>query len=152
MITIDLQSRVLTPDRGVFFVRPGAGYRLHPDFESLSTIFSDLPGLDLDIERELAEQPDIFARIRRASKIRLWYQHKSGDFPSRDIDAYRSAARDQSVATLYTILRGFFERANKGDLVLVPPRRFNRNALIGEIQTDAPGYQTVSVPRLYEDE
>jgi predicted Mrr-cat superfamily restriction endonuclease len=47
------------------------------------------------------------------------------------------------------VLAGFFDRANKGDLVVVPPPDLVGNVLIGELRDDPQNFENVAIPELF---
>lgn len=47
------------------------------------------------------------------------------------------------------VLAGFFERAKKGDLVVVPPADLVGSVLIGELQDDPQNFQNIEIPELF---
>ena len=150
-ISIDIATKILPEDHNVFLVRPGSRYKLYPLFVSQNAMFFDLPGLELEKGVQFSDHDDIELRIRRSLALRLWY--RSGRIhttrPSVDLDSYLSsqvsAARRRSVRQLHGIGRGYFERSNKGDLILVPPLAFAADTMIGEVSGEASPDNRISV-------
>ena len=149
-IEVDLATHVLTEEHGVFFARPGARYHLYADVIAESTILVDLPNLDLDKGLSVEAQPDLGARIRRARTLRRWHNaRREPTEPSRDLADY-ALGTEKGLPQLRSTIKGFFEVARKGDLVLVAPGPYSLDAYIGELVDDAPGYVEIAVPRRYE--
>ncbi|MGL3106585.1 hypothetical protein [Bradyrhizobium sp. BR 1432] len=148
-ITLDLKFRVVPADRQVFIAFPGKGYGLYSTFHKLDRIFPQLPGLELFAGRPFSEQPEILARIARARRLRNWHRSKrQSDPPSRRLSEY-----DRVDAGLYThkgVLAGFFERAKKGDLVVVPPGELVGHVLIGELQDAPEKFENIEIPELFD--
>ena len=118
-IEIDLNAPIVSKDREVFVVRPGKGYRLYSDFVENEVIAVELPALVMKDGVPLAVHQNLDQQIRRARAIRSWYRRGGkGDGPSRKLEAYADGHNDKSVATLRTVLSGFFEKLKEGDLVL----------------------------------
>lgn len=132
MIKVDLRSKAIGADHNVFLVRPGSNYKLYHTFLESNAIFADFLGLELEQGVELKDQDRITAQLHRAKKLRA-LRHTAGGPPSRNLDDYSDFKDDRSVSQLYGILRGFFEVAKEGDLVVVPPSSFSQNTLIGEL-------------------
>lgn len=147
MIKVDLRSKAIGPDHNVFLVRPGSNYKLYNTFLESSAIFADFLGLELDEGVELKDQDRITAQLHRAKKLRA-LRHTADGPPSRNLDDYADFKDDRSVSQLYGILRGFFEVAKAGDLVVIPPSSFSQNALIGELVSGP----TEMVTTLYKGE
>lgn len=151
MIRIDLRSKNITSSQNVFLVRPGSNYKLYDVFESNEGIFVDLPGLNLEHGLPLDQQDRITAQLHRARKLRAFRRSKE-EPPSRNLDDYNNYKNDRSILQLSLILKGFFEEAKKGDLVVVPPSAFSQKALIGELLDDPTGIVSTTVIRGQEEE
>ncbi len=66
-IFVDLNARIIPADREVYVARPGADYRLYPDFVEHEVVFPELPLLELENGVPLSEyQDDLDKRILRA--------------------------------------------------------------------------------------
>jgi hypothetical protein len=133
LIKVDLRSKVIGPDQKVFFVRPGARYKLYDLFREESAIFADILGLELSTGTPIDEQEHVIAQLHRARRLRAFRGSDEGAPPSRNIEDYTDYVDSRSVSQLYRILKGFFEEAKKGDIVVVPPMAFSKDTLIGEI-------------------
>ena len=152
MIHVDLNSRVIPDGHQVFMVRPGSGYRLYPMFTEERGIFADLLGLELEKGVALDEQKNIVGQLHRARKIRAHLRGFDDEPPSRDLKDYADYLSDRSISQLNRILVGYFKLAKKGDLVVVPPRAFAQDALIGELLDDPTSMITRQFPALYGKE
>lgn len=147
-IVLDLNFRVLSPTQQIFIAFPGKGYGLYSRFHALNRIFPQLPGIDLFPKRPFEEQPELLARIARARKLRNYYRgRRQGDLPSRRLSDYSRI--DQGLYGHKGVLAGFFERAKKGDLVVVPPPDLIGSVLVGELQDDPENFQNITIPELF---
>jgi hypothetical protein len=152
-IVLDLRFRVIPPDHDVFIVFPGQNYFLYEFFVATQRIFPELPGLDLVPGKAIDEQPDLERKVARARRIAAWHQgSKKGDAPSRQLADYHAFRKNASFANTYGVLTGFFGRAKKGDLVVVPPAQYFQKALIGELLDDPEDFEPIVVPRVWENE
>lgn len=136
LIHVDLRAKVIGPHQRVFFVRPGARYKLYDLFQERSAIFADILGLEFTTGVPLEEQENIIAQLHRARRLRAFRSDNEGGPPSRDIKDYLDYVDSRSVSQLFRILKGFFEEAQKGDIVVVPPLAFSKDTLIGEITSE----------------
>lgn len=151
MIHVDLKSKVIGENQTVFMVRPGSNYKLYNLFTESQGIYADLLGLELQNGVPLDEQDRVLAQLHRARHLRAF--RRSGEIePSRDLDDYNQYKKNAAVSQLHRVLRGFFEIAKKGDIVLVPPRAFSQDALIGELTSDPSDLSTTRFPQLYGQE
>jgi hypothetical protein len=144
MLTVDLNTRVLSQDHQVFFARPGHAYRLYPEFVEHRAVFAELPLLDLTQGVPIEQQPRLNARIHRSRAIRSWYaagrpEHR---VPSRELDDYPDGLGDRGVSQIRGSLLGLFGRARVGDLVVVSPKAYSLPALVGEFTDEAGNYVT----------
>lgn len=147
-VVLDLNFRVLSSEQQIFIAFPGKGYGLYSRFYTMNRIFPQLPGLDLFPKRPFEEQPELLARIARARKLRNWHRGKrQGDLPSRRLSDYGRI--DQGLYGHKGVLAGFFDRAMKGDLVVVPPPDLVGSVLIGELQDDPQNFQNIEIPELF---
>ena len=151
-IVLDLNFRVVRPDQEVFLVFPGRNYALYPYFVAMSRIFPELPALDLLPKKRVAEQPDLDAKLLRSRAIDLWYSSgkKEETRPSRLLSDYKGRRSPKWLPNTRGVLMGFFDRAKKGDLVIVPPNSIFSRVLIGELLDD--DFEEVTVPAVWERE
>ena len=133
-------------------VRPGSNYKLYNLFSESNGIFADLLGLELQQDVPFKEQDRINAQLHRARRLRAFRRADEPNPPSRNLDDYSDYVDSRSISQLYRILTGFFEQAQKGDLVLVPPLAFSQDTLIGELTTEPERHVTTRVPSLYGNE
>ena len=152
MIHVDLKSRVIPEDHQVFLVRPGSNYKLMPLFEQKNGIFADLLGLELANHVPLDEQKNIVGQLHRARKLRGYRRLEEQEPPSRDLEDYSEYVSDRGISQLNRILSGFFKHAKKGDVVVVPPRAFAQDALLGELLDEPTSMYTATFPELYGNE
>jgi hypothetical protein len=134
-------------------VRPGSNYKLYGLFVQRSMIVADFLGLELTEGVRLEDQDRIFEQLARARKLRAHRKNEfSDDAPSRDLSDYSYAKNDRAISQLYRILRGFFEIAKVGDLVVVPPLSFSQDTMIGELTDPPESFATTTFPSLYGSE
>jgi hypothetical protein len=152
-IVLDLRFRVVRPDHQIFAVFPGHGYFLYPSFVSQSRIFPELPGLDLVAGTPIAEQPDLEKKVYRSRRIANWYaSRKRQERPPRRLSSYSQIRRTRELSQTIGVLTGFFGRAEKGDLVVVPPHRISDRVLIGELLDPPDTFREITVPEFWENE
>lgn len=132
-------------------VRPGSNYKLYNLFADSEAIYADLLGLELSQGVKLEEQDRIIAQLHRARRLRA-FRRGGEDEPSRDLDDYAKYTENRAASQLYRIMSGFFDTAKKGDVVLVPPRAFSQDALLGELTTEPTQFTTTLYPKLYGQE
>jgi hypothetical protein len=151
-IVLDLKFRVVSPEQEAFIVFPGQNYALYPYFVTLSRIFPELPALDLVPKKRIAEQPDLDAKLRRSRAIDVWYSSgkKDDTRPSRKLSDYTNRRTPKWLPNTRGVLTGFFDRARKGDLVIVPPNSIFSRVLIGELLDD--NLEEIMVPEVWERE
>jgi len=132
-------------------VFPGQNYALYPHFVTGSRIFPQLPGLDLIPKRHMAEQPDLDAKLLRSRAIGAWYAggQKDDTRPSRQLSDYRDRRTPKWLPNTRGVLIGFFDRAKKGDLVLVPPSSVFSRVLIGELLDDPADFEEFMIPEIW---
>ena len=85
--------------------------------------------------------------LRRAQAYRRW-RDGSTRVPARDLTAYRAGpyVRQDTAAQFQAILRGYFERARKGDLVLIPPSAWQADAILAEFSTGRRTHKIIELP------
>lgn len=148
MIEIDLNARVLTEDHNVYVVRPGSDFRLFPEFRESSLVLLELPGLGWPSGTQLTDE-ELRRRVNRSRALRGWYRVRTDDLkPSTNLDDY-TAGGGQSTSQFAGYARAVCERMNVGDLIVVPPKSYREDALIGEIAAESLTIDTLAVPRLF---
>ena len=153
MITVDLDTKILPQNHEVFFARAGDGYRLYPEFVAEEAVFADLPGLGLTPGVAFADQDKLNQRLHRSRALRNWHvSQKNEPRPSDDLNDYPAGAGDGGISQLRGALSGFFERAKKGDLVVITPYKFSDLAYVGEFTGGPQDIESFTVPRLYGDD
>lgn len=152
LIKVDLKAQAIPAQNQVFFVRPGSNYTMYSLFAENQAIVADFLGLEFSRGKVLSEQENVVAQLHRARKLRAYMRLHEETEPSRNIQDYASYVSDRSIAQLQRILTGYFEQAKKGDLVVVPPRAFAQDALIGELLDDPGDFITLTFAKLYGDE
>ena len=147
MITVDLNARVLGEEHNVYVARPGKGYRLYREFTENSSLILELPGLKLEPDVPLNDQ-QLRRRINRSRAFRGWYNRgqPSDDRPSRDLNTYSAEGGGNSAAQLEGLVRTYYEKIQRGDLVIVPPKAYMDDVLIGEVRHIGTRYDTEKAP------
>jgi len=145
-ISLDLRFRIIPPDRNIFLVFPGEGYFLFDSFVARQRIFPELPALDLVPGLPIDEQPDLEAKVARSRRINAWYASgQRNDLPSRQLADYRNTRRTRRLSQIIGVLSGFFSRAAKGDVVLVPGANVFEKVLIGELLDGPTEFTDITV-------
>lgn len=150
-IVVDINTRLLTEDHQIFVSRPGKDYRLYPEVREGSVVLLELPGLGLVNGMRINEYQDLQERIIRSRRIRNWHRcgRPEDNVPSVDLSEYKSHSLDRGDAQLQGLVRAMFDRAKCGDLVIVPPKSFNSNALVGEFVDNPENSVDTLVDRMY---
>jgi hypothetical protein len=152
-IVLDLRFKVIRPDQEVFIVFPGRGYFLYPFFVSNKRIFPELPGLDLIPKIPIEKQADLDLKLLRSHAIDAWYSSgRHGDLPSRRLSDYAKGRSPKWLPNARAVLVGFFGRAKKGDLVVVPPASIFENVLIGELLDDPEAFEDIVLTEIWDRE
>jgi hypothetical protein len=151
-IVLDLRFRVISPSQRIYIVFPGQGYFLYDQFVTQGRIFPELPALDLLPGKPIEQQPDLEKRVARSRRIANWYaSKKEGDRPSRILSDYH-VRRTRAFSQVMGVLTGFFGRAKRGDLVIVPPASVFERVLIGELLDDPTEFDLTTVPDFWDNE
>jgi len=102
-----------------------------------------VPGLDLPDNFKFGEVDGITAQVQRGRALKQWYRvgrFAGQEMPSLDLATYPlpdNAGDRRSLSQLLSIGSAYFEKVRVGDLVVVPPLRFEDPVLVGEL-LDAP--------------
>jgi len=138
MIEVDIRTKIIPDDHRVVVARPGADYRLYPEFVDKELVGPELPSLFLEEERINPDDPDMVARIMRSKERRSW--HRRGEpadaVPSEDVEDYDNTSNSQSTRQFLRLIDFYFKRAKQGDLIVVPPKNFTGDVYIGEFIDD----------------
>ena len=152
MIYVDLKAQSVPEQNQVFFVRPGSNYKMYNLFAETGAIVADFLALEFSKGKVLSEQDNVIAQLHRARKVRNYLRFREDTEPSRKIEDYSDYVADRSTSQLLRILSGYFEHAKKGDIVVVPPRAFAQDALIGVLLDDPSEFITLQFKELYGTE
>ncbi len=119
-LKVNLNSRILSPEHGIYLARPGKGSRLFDFFTERRVIGPELPGVKIARDFPVSDQPDLLAMLRRAKSIK--FKQPDESLPALELEAYsdETILRSRSAAQLQSILEGYFERAQQGDLGCEP--------------------------------
>ncbi len=140
-IYVDMRAMVLPEGHRAFLARPGEQSRYFDLFRKMGAIGPDLPFVELQRGVSIDEHEHLDAMLRRAIAFRsLRSSPQPAGYPSEDLADYRTArrVRASSAAAFKTILKGYFESAQKGDLALIPPSAWQSDALLVEF-SGGPG-------------
>jgi hypothetical protein len=151
-LTVDIGTKILPADHEVYVARPGGRYKLYGSVIASSMVFPELPMLDLQKGLSIDNQPDLIRRVRRSSAIRSWHNSSrpEDNLPDRNLAAYKDED-SASVSQFIGVLRGYFERAKKGDLVIVPPSAYSQECFIGEFLTHPTEFRHHRVDKYGDD-
>lgn len=151
MISVDLRTRILPADHNVFMTRPGRGYRLFNDFVGNRAIGPELPGIKLVPGTDISDQPDLDNKLKLTAAIRRWARQGASDnaIPSENSNEYQAEARTKSGPQFKAALRGYFEIAKKGDLILIPPSQYRKDAVLAELTEGPENIHYIKIPDAY---
>ncbi|MBA8819441.1 hypothetical protein BRY73_08515 [Ochrobactrum sp. P6BS-III] len=139
MITVDIRTKIIPNDARVYVIRPGAYYRLFDQFIDKSFVGVELPKLALPSFSEFSELNDVGERILRSIALRKWFAagQPLGEYPPQELEFYSALELDHAGGQFLRFVKAFFQEIRKGDVVVMPPRSFKKDAIIGEF-TDEP--------------
>ena len=148
-IQVDLNVRLLPDQPRAFLARPGARTCYFDSFRKMKAIGPDFPFLELQKRINIDKQPDLMPILRRAQAFRSWRNSSPhSDPPSQNLLHYRSRPRisRNTAAQFRVILQGYFEKARKGDLVLIPSSAWRDDSLLVEFSTSRHKHKTIALP------
>lgn len=148
-ITVDLRTRMLPPEHNVFMARPGQESRLYDDFIQGSMIGPELPGVNIVAGKAISDQSNLEDKLKKSAAIRSWATKGKSDedYPLDRLSDYSDKARTRGASQFISILNGFFQKAQKGDLVVIPPNAYSRNTVLGEFRDDPSDIRYLKVER-----
>lgn len=150
-IVLDLGFKVVDNTQQVFIAFPGRSYRDHRFFSENSIVFADFPLLRPS--DNVNKQPDLLQQIVRGSHLDHYYRSaKRADPPSRKLSDYNDYKWGRGRYHSKGIISGLFNRAQAGDLVMVPSAQVDENVLVGEFIDPAGTYIEFTHPELYGDD
>ena len=149
---VDLRTPILTAQHNAFMARPGKASSYLPQFEEEKAIGPIFPGLQLrpgtpiddqeGIENALtwahlmktATTAEIDRRFRNQSNVVIRARHLQENFEAREWhrDFASPGMRPGTRQQYRAILKGYFERAQKGDLVVIPSQSYLEESLLAE--------------------
>ena len=152
-IHIDLNMTMLPETHRVFLARPGEQYTYFSHFRAEEFIGPDLPLVELEPGVPVTEHEHLDDMLKRAMAYRRLKNMRQLRFPDElddmiDLSQYkeRESLHSQSSEQFKAILRGYFELAQKGDLVLIPPRAWTSDALLVEFTTNPENMSYGHIP------
>ncbi|GAB3130416.1 hypothetical protein [Novispirillum itersonii] len=134
MSKLDLATRIISEDHGVWAMFPGRGKKFLDSFRANSVVFLDVPGISLTPD-VLADDELLKKHIGMARSVQSWHQNKKVDAePSRNPADYNPRQTRNLISALGNV-RALFDTAEVGDLILVASRDMYEPILVGEIRT-----------------
>jgi hypothetical protein len=151
VIRIDLNTKIIPSDRKVFIARPGKGYRLYQQFYENNLIGPELPGIDLERGKKLSEQTRMDLRLKKTAAVRRWIKNNKPDdtTPVDDITAYEQAPSPKGAVQFNIMLEAYFEAAQSGDILIIPPSAFSKSTIVAELVGGPDEIVPFRYPRLY---
>jgi len=122
---------------------PGEGYRFYDQITQSGRLFLDLPGLELPRRISISEIDDLYDRVVFAKRVRRTGSVDTAELV--DVEEARGIDKwNKSDAVLKGSFEGLFEKAKKGDIVVVPGPHYaalanaddHRPIYIGEFTDD----------------
>lgn len=147
MIKVDIATKIIAPETGIWVVFPGRSRRLLNAFHGHNAIFLETPGLDLRPEKA-NDVAAIRQRVRMSHAIQQ-YLRATGPTktPSRNPDSYEDGPlEDGSLTVLATNIRKMFAKMKVGDLIIVPDKLF-APIYFAEVVSDFLAKDTISIER-----
>ena len=145
---VDLRTPILLPDHRVFMARPGENSRHFSEFEEARAVGPIIPGLRLNRHIPIAEQEGLEYALYLAhhmkstprNDLEALFGEVQGQAPTLHAtdDAHRRerfgppAMRRQTRDQYLAILRGYFQRAKRGDLVVIPTKSYLDRSILAE--------------------
>lgn len=118
--------------------RPGKECRLYGEFIAASVIGPELPGVRIQGDLAIKDQPDLELMIKRAMAVRSWSDkgRDKADVPSVRAADHEERRKPKGYAQFVGALDSYFSKAKKGDLLVVPPNAFGSDAILAELRDD----------------
>ena len=145
-LIIDLKTRTLPDDPGVFMVRPGAAYHLYNAVLTHEAIVADAPFLETLDGEPMPEAPSNSPMYERARVLRVWAGksgRKRGPMPTLQMESYKTFLEDRGPKMARTKLRNaanklFWDIPDRS-LLYIPSSTLSGNAMLAEAapRTDA---------------
>jgi len=150
-IVIDPEIRILPDDHRIFVLHPGDGKRFYADFFETSSVFLDIPGIELTAKVDIDDET-FRNKLRMAKRISLWHRGgKKDDEPSRTPSDYKVKNPAVQAPRFVHEVHDLYNEARSGDLIIVPGKGYNSTVYIGEFDgAFDPSHLVVS--RRYPDE
>lgn len=136
MVTVDLKTKVLAQNHGVYMVRPGAGYNLLEAFYEHQVIAPDLAFLDVPRNERPRDFRGLEAQVKRARRFAEWVrteETRSDDMPPQDIATYADGDTPHRLTLYRNTADEILHSMPEGSLVFVPNPDFTQKAMFGEL-------------------
>lgn len=136
MVTVDLKTKVLPQNHGVYMVRPGAGYSLLSAFYEHQVIAPDLAFLNVPQDERPRDFEGMEAQVKRARAFSDWVkteETRSADMPSQDIAQYAGGETPHRLTMYRNTADEILYSLPEGALIFVPNPNFTEKAMIGEL-------------------
>lgn len=133
-IHVDMRVRIIPDNHGVYLARPGEEYGLYEDFMDASAIGPEFPGMEIDRTIPILEQPNLDNNIKMARAIKEWVINgkRPNQLPSPNPSDHSDRRRSKGWPNYHSVLHGYFDRAQRGDLILIPQRSINSDVVLAE--------------------
>ncbi|GAA6198702.1 hypothetical protein NBRC116598_41470 [Pseudophaeobacter arcticus] len=136
MVTVDLKTKVLPQNHGVYMVRPGTGYHLLGAFNGNRAIAPDLAFLDVLQDERPRDFEGLEAQVKRARAFAKWVkteETRAFPMPSKELDDYEEDETPNRLAMYRNTADEILFSLPKGSLIFVPNPNFTQRAMIGEL-------------------
>ena len=134
--SIDIATRFISEEHRAYIVFPGDGYRYYSLMNEEHLVFLTIPGFEVPDTTGLYDSNDIASRLILSERIRDWHHRgcPSDDLPPRKLSELTDLKITRRRLQAAGVVRNFFSRLKHGDIVLVPPKKYDEDLLMGEIQ------------------
>ena len=136
MITVDLKTKVLAQNHGVYMVRPGTAYHLLDAFVANHAIAPDLAFLEVPQDERPRDFDGMEDQVKRARAFAEWVkteETRAGPMPPTELNEYRGVDAPSRLALYRNTADDILHALPKGSLIFVPNPTFTQRAMIGEL-------------------
>lgn len=132
MPTIDLATKIISPNQKIWLVHPGVGRKYYDIFRTQGIAFLAMPGLELTLE-SCKSSEKIRQHIRMSKTLRKYFHEDGGreKTPSKNPNDYSKDA-DRDVNSDLGNVQGLYCEAVPGDMIVVTGYGQYQSTLIGE--------------------
>ncbi|MDO6455611.1 hypothetical protein Q4494_00850 [Celeribacter halophilus] len=136
MVTVDLNTKVLPQNHGVYMVRPGTGYHLLSAFNEHRVIAPDLAFLNVPNGERPRDFENMEAQVKRARAFAEWVKTedtRAAPMPSRVLEDYNDKEAPSRITMYRNTADEILYSLPEGALIFVPNPVFTEKAMIGEL-------------------